>query len=132
MDCGNTNCIHYKDTSTQNCENSGDNYVESCRCFKMQTTNCPDCIYWTSDICRRCVDQNRYREPNPHDGVIGGLLAIATRLSLTKCLTELGEVCENQQTISTRKLQHIADRISDRLKEESQFIAIQAERLRRK
>lgn len=51
--------------------------------------------------------------------VKGGLISIAARLVMRQCLTELYEVCENQQTISTQKLERIVDRVSEKLRREA-------------
>ena len=51
-----------------------------------------------------------------------GLIGIAARLVKGDCLSELYEVCENQQSISTQKLQDIVDKASDKLKNEAVFI----------
>ena len=48
-----------------------------------------------------------------------GLISIAARLALCKVLMELEEVCENQKTISTDKLQSMLDKVSSKLKYES-------------
>lgn len=64
------------------------------------------------------------------DKAIGGLLSIAARLVMGKCLEELGEVCENQKTVSTDKLQGIVDRVADRLKEEARYIRKQTDKIR--
>lgn len=68
--------------------------------------------------------------PSQVDKVRGGLLSIAARLVMGKCLTELYEICENQKTINTAKLQDVVDRVSDRLKEESTYIRKQSDRLK--
>ena len=51
----------------------------------------------------------------------GGLISIAARLVKCEALHELYEVCENQRSISTTKLQDIADRISSKLKDEAYY-----------
>ena len=48
-----------------------------------------------------------------------GLICIAGRLVTGKCLNELLEVCENQKTISTSKLQIIVDRLQEDLIKEA-------------
>ena len=49
----------------------------------------------------------------------GGLISIAARLVMCKALDRLNEVCENQETISTKKLQTIVDEAEDCLKREA-------------
>lgn len=51
-----------------------------------------------------------------------GLIQIAARLARCNALNELEEVCENQQSVSTRKLQEIVDRASNKLKDEAVYI----------
>ncbi len=51
-----------------------------------------------------------------------GLIQIAARLAMCNALHELEEVCENQQSISSRKLQDIVDRASTKLKDEAVYI----------
>tara|TARA_R110000764_G_scaffold51058_2_gene111907 strand:+ start:280 stop:525 length:246 start_codon:yes stop_codon:yes gene_type:complete len=48
-----------------------------------------------------------------------GLISIAARLAICKVLMELEEVCENQKTISTDKLQSMLDKVSSKLKDEA-------------
>jgi len=51
-----------------------------------------------------------------------GLIQIAARLVTCKMLTELEDICENQKSISTVKLQCVADKLSDKLKDEAVYI----------
>ena len=58
-----------------------------------------------------------------------GLISIAARLALCKVLMELEEVCENQKTISTDKLQSMLDKVSSKLKYESVHVRNMAMKL---
>ena len=48
-----------------------------------------------------------------------GLISIAARLALCKSLDRLNEVCENQKTISTDKLQLLINDVETKLKREA-------------
>lgn len=52
----------------------------------------------------------------------GALIPIAARLALGQALNRLYEVCENQKSISTDKLQEIVDDVGDKLKVEARYI----------
>ena len=47
------------------------------------------------------------------------LISLASRLVMCRVLNEIEEVCEKQDSISTKKLQGIVDRISNKLKDEA-------------
>ena len=51
-----------------------------------------------------------------------GLIEIAGRLAMCRALSEIEEICENQKTISTSKLQEALDRASNKLKDEAVYI----------
>ncbi len=59
-----------------------------------------------------------------------GLIQIAARLALCNALDELEEVCENQRTIKTSKLQGIVERASNTLKNEAVYIRTMSDKLR--
>ena len=50
------------------------------------------------------------------------LISIAARLARCDLLTELEEICENQQTIKTSVLQDVVDRASNKLKKEAIYV----------
>lgn len=52
----------------------------------------------------------------------GGLIKIAARLALCKSLERLNEVCENQKTISTDRLQELVDEVEKTLKLEALYV----------
>lgn len=53
---------------------------------------------------------------------IGALIPIAARLASCDALIEVYEICENQKSISTEKLERAIDRIANKLKDEAFYI----------
>ena len=46
--------------------------------------NCPDCVHWSSDLCNRCVDKNRFKKPDQTHEAVVRLNDLLVRIPCTK------------------------------------------------